>query len=64
VAHQFGVLTEFNRQYKRERAAASERGEGFMPFSTAMARLRRALIPMLVGGGRPQVGLFAEVFGA
>jgi hypothetical protein len=33
-----------------------------MPFSTAMARLRAALVPMLVNGGRPQAGLFAEVF--
>jgi hypothetical protein len=35
-----------------------------MPFSTAMARLRRALVPMLVAGGPPPGGqpLFVEVF--
>jgi hypothetical protein len=50
------VLTELNRQYKRKRSAAKLRGEGFMPYRAALARLRSALVLMLVGGGRPQVG--------
>jgi hypothetical protein len=59
-----GVLAEFNREYKRQREAATLRGEGYMPFSTATARLRRALIPLLIGGKQLAVGqsLFAEIF--
>jgi len=60
-----GQLAEFNKQYKRHRMAAGLRGEGFMSFATAMARLRAALIPMLVNDGRqPMVGatMFAEIF--
>ena len=59
-----GQLAEFNRQYKRRRMAAGLRGEGFMSFKIAMARLKRALIPILLGGGQPAIGatLFATVF--
>jgi hypothetical protein len=31
-------------------------GRGFMSYKTAEARLRAALIPMLVGGGRGRAG--------
>jgi len=45
---------------------ATARGKGFMSYVTAMTRLRRALIPMLVN--RQTVGpvqsLFARIFGA
>jgi hypothetical protein len=60
-----GVLREFTRTYKRKRLAARLRGEGFMSYANAELRLRRALVPLLMNGGRPAVGasLFAEVFG-
>jgi hypothetical protein len=59
-----GQLMKFNRQYKLRRAAATASGTGFMTFSTASARLRAALIPLLVGGGQLAIGqsLFADVF--
>jgi hypothetical protein len=51
--------------YKRHRMPATARGEGFMSFKIAELRLRRALIPLLVNGGKqPMVGatLFEEIF--
>jgi hypothetical protein len=59
-----GVLKEFDRAYKRRRMAATARGEGFMTFKTAQARLRLALIPVLIGGGTvgPTQSLFANIF--
>jgi hypothetical protein len=60
-----GQLAEFNAQYKRHRMAAMARGEGYMSFGTAMQRLRRALIPLLMGGGRtigPVQSLFETIF--
>ena len=61
-----GTLKESNRAYKQHRMAATARGEGFMSYSTATARLRRALIPLLVNGRTigPAQSLFAEIFGA
>ena len=61
-----GALKEFNRQFKRERMEATANGRGFMSYRVAEARLRRALIPMLTGGGRPAVGegMSAVIFGA
>jgi hypothetical protein len=58
-------LREFNRAYKQHRMAATARGEGFMSYATATARLRRALIPLLVNGRTigPAQSLFAEIFG-
>jgi hypothetical protein len=49
-----GVLAEFNREYKRQRTTATASGCGFMSFSVATARLRRALVPLLVGGNAPR----------
>jgi hypothetical protein len=43
-----GGLADFNRAYKRKRMAATARGEGFMGYKTAMMRLRRAVIVMLI----------------
>ena len=40
-----GVLREFNRAFKRCRMEAMLRGEGFMNYKTAEARLRKALVP-------------------
>jgi hypothetical protein len=59
-----GALKEFNRAYKQHRMAATARGEGFMSYATATARLRRALIPLLVNGRTvgPAQSLFAEIF--
>jgi hypothetical protein len=59
-----GVLKEFNRAYKKRRMAAATRGEGFMTYNVAEARLRLALIPLLVGGRNvgPVQSLFAEIF--
>jgi hypothetical protein len=49
--------------YRRRRIAATLRGEGFMPFKTAELRLRRALIPLLVGGNNIHVqSLFETIF--
>jgi hypothetical protein len=49
---------------RRHRLAAMDRGEGFRPFKIAEARLRRALIPLLVGGRTigPTQSLFAQIF--
>jgi hypothetical protein len=61
-----GALTEFNRAYKRRRMEATMSGCGFMTYTCAEARLRPALIPLLVN--RQMIGpvqsLFAGIFGA
>jgi hypothetical protein len=59
-----GVLKEFNRAYKRRREAAFARGERFMKYKIALARLRSAMVPILMNGGNPVLGasLFAQVF--
>jgi hypothetical protein len=58
------VLREFNRTFKSRRLAAFARGEQFIKYPIALARLRSALIPLLQNGGKPAVGasLFREVF--
>jgi hypothetical protein len=62
--HGTGILKEFNRAYRQRRMAAMASGKGFMAYRIAEARLRRALIPLLVGGGtiRPAQTLFAQIF--
>jgi hypothetical protein len=45
-----GAMKEFTKAYRLRRIAAKARGEGFMSFKVAELRLRRALIPYLVGG--------------
>jgi hypothetical protein len=59
-----GMLKEFNRAFKLRRMAATACGEGFMNYKTAEARLRRALIPLLINGRTigPAQSLFAEIF--
>jgi hypothetical protein len=59
-----GVLKEFTRTYKRRRIAAAERGKGFMSYKVAELRFKRAMIPILMAGGKPAVGasLFATIF--
>jgi hypothetical protein len=58
-----GQLQIFNQVYRRRRLEAVASGRGFMSWSHAMARLRAALIPMLIGGQSvaPQ-SLFASIF--
>jgi hypothetical protein len=59
-----GALREFTRMYKRRRIEAKAAGQGFMTYAVAEARLRKALIPLLMRGGQPAVGssLFAQIF--
>jgi hypothetical protein len=59
-----GAMREFTKMYKRRRMAATARGEGFMNYKAAELRLRKALVPLLQGGGQPAVGqsLFAQIF--
>jgi hypothetical protein len=56
---------EFTKEYRRRRLAAREAGEGFVTYKVAERRLKAALVPLLMNGGKPAVGqsLFAEVFG-
>jgi hypothetical protein len=58
-----GVLKEFTRAYKRRRTEAAASGQGFMTYAVAEARLRRAQIPLLVGGKQANAqSLFVEIF--
>jgi hypothetical protein len=59
-----GQLQIFNRHYRAARDAARAKGRGFMCYSTAMARLRLALVPYLANG-KPlseASALFAHIF--
>jgi hypothetical protein len=59
-----GVLKQFTHTYRLRRVAAAERGKGFMSYKVAELRFKRALIPLLMSGGKPAVGasLFTQVF--
>jgi hypothetical protein len=59
-----GMLSDFNSEYSRRRKAAAERGEGFMGYNTAKARLEKELVPVLLTGNkkRPDARLFRSVF--
>jgi hypothetical protein len=48
--HREGRLRAFNRAYAEYRAAAVDRGEKVLPFSTALLRLKAVLIPQLAAG--------------
>ena len=58
-----GQLAMFNQQYRQRRMEAVACGRGFMSWSAAMARLRAALIPLLIGNATvaPQ-SLFSQIF--
>jgi hypothetical protein len=58
-----GTLKQFTHTYRQWRKAAA-RGEGFMPFSVAELRFKRALIPLLMNGGKPPIGtsFFSAIF--
>ena len=59
-----GAMREFTRAYKRRRMEAAANGQGFMTCAAAEARLRKALIPLLVGGQNvgPSQSLFEQIF--
>jgi hypothetical protein len=60
-----GAMREFTKMFKRRRLAAGLRGEDFMSYAVAELRLRRALVPLLQGGGNVHTAtLFADVFGS
>jgi hypothetical protein len=58
-----GQLQEFNSRYKRGRAGALAEGRGFMTYGIAMARLKAALVPHLIGQSAGSMqGLFEQIF--
>jgi hypothetical protein len=59
-----GRLAEFNREYRRRRMAARLRGEHFMSFSNAEARLSRALIKHLANSNDQSPEVFLSIFSA
>ena len=52
-AQRSGVLHEFNQEYRRRRLEAQRRGEGFMGYAQAKARLRRAITKVAATGAAP-----------
>jgi hypothetical protein len=60
--HWSGKLKQINKLYRTLRLAAKQRGEGFMSFKVAEARLRQALVPVLMSGQRPTTSLFETIF--
>jgi hypothetical protein len=59
-----GTLKQFNRAFKARRKAAAANGTGFISYKLATARLRLALIPLLIGGQNvgPVESLFEKIF--
>ena len=49
AAQRGGDFGYINREYERRRIEACERGESFMPYSAAQARLRKALAGVAAG---------------
>ena len=56
------VLHEFNQEYRRRPLEAQGRGEPFMGYAQAKARLRRAITGVAATGTAP-VAIVREVFG-
>jgi len=56
-----GTLQEFNARYKAGRAAAIAEGKGYMGFGVAMARFKKALIPLLMNRP-PEPGRMRSIF--
>jgi hypothetical protein len=52
-AQRAGVLREFNQEYRRQRLEAQRRGERFMSYAQATARLRRAITKVAATGSAP-----------
>jgi hypothetical protein len=61
-AQRTGVLHEFNQEYRRRRLEAQRRGEPFMGYGQATARLRRAITKVAATGIAP-MAIVREVFG-
>jgi hypothetical protein len=59
-AQRSGLLSEFNREYRRRRLAARAAGESFMPYRAAELRLRNALVD--VAAGKAPGDMIARVF--
>jgi hypothetical protein len=55
-----GAMKFLNREYRRRRIEANERGESFMPYRAAEQRLRKALADVAAGKAAP--GIVASVF--
>ena len=60
-AQMTGVLHEFNQEYRRRRLEAQRRGERFMGYAQATARLRRTIAKVAATGAAP-VAIVREVF--
>jgi hypothetical protein len=52
-AQRTGVLHEFNQEYRRRRLESQRRGEQFMGYAQATARLRRAITKVAATGTGP-----------
>jgi hypothetical protein len=61
-AQRSGVLHEFNQEYRRRRLKRQARGERFMGYAQAPARLRRA-IAKVATSGTATAAFVREVFG-
>jgi hypothetical protein len=57
-----GQIAVFNRVYATRRQQARSRGKGFLSYTSALTRLRLALIPSLVSGEPPSID-FASILG-
>jgi hypothetical protein len=63
AAQEQGLLKQFNREYKRRRLLAKARGQGFMGYQRARAKLRTALASAAAKGADvPADELLARVF--
>jgi hypothetical protein len=60
TASRVGDLQFFNRAYRQYRLDCKQRGEGAMPYNTALARLRKLLAG--AAAGAPVSDLVAAVF--
>ena len=58
-----GVLHEFNQEYRRRRVEAQRRGERFMGYAQATARLLRRAITKVVATDADPGAIVREVFG-
>jgi len=57
-----GQLAEFNKEFRRRRMEATARGDSFMRYKNAFAKLKLKLAAHLSGGGDiDPKNLFAEV---
>jgi hypothetical protein len=52
-AQRTGVLHEFNQEYRRRRLESQRRGERFMGYAQATARLRHAITKVAASGAAP-----------